>query len=119
MRSPAAHPGGVPVTLTGGLTLGRSNSPAGTSRAPTNYPPSGLTQRVLAAPTDHAGQVRYVPNFPPNSSSPYSQIRDRDLAAVYMSRPNVSKKNVYFIFTNICFVAVYEMSSDANSSRIM
>ena len=91
MRSPAAHPGGVPVTLTGGLTLGRSNSPAGTSRAPTNYPPSGLTQRVLAAPTDHAGQVRYVPNFPPNSSSPYSQIRERDLAAVYMSRPNVSK----------------------------
>jgi len=85
MRNPA-HAGGVPVTLTGGLTLGRSSSPAGTSRAPANYPPGGLAQRVLT-PADHAGQVRYVPFGPGGSNPPFGTagIRDvRDVRDVYM-----------------------------------
>merc|ERR1712025_1350066 len=66
--------------------LGRSSSPAGSSRAPANYPPSGLTQRVLAPAADHAGQVRHVP-FAANSNSPFGTagIREvRDVAAAYM-----------------------------------
>ena len=97
MRNPA-HAGGVPVTLTGGLTLGRSSSPAGTSRAPANYPPGGLAQRVLT-PADHAGQVRYVPFGPGGSNPPFGTagIRDvRDVRDVYM-RSNVRK----FYFTYI------------------
>ena len=99
MRNPA-HAGGVPVTLTGGLTLGRSSSPAGTSRAnPANYPPGGLAQRVLTNPADHAGQVRYVPFGPGGSNPPFGTagIRDvRDVRDVYM-RSNVRK----FYFTYI------------------
>ena len=94
MRNPAQP--GIPVSLAGGLALGRSSSPAGSSRAPANYPPSGLTQRVLAPAADHAGQVRYVP-FAANSNSPFGTagIREvRDVAAAYM------RGNVRFFYTS-------------------
>ena len=91
MRNPA-HAGGVPVTLTGGLTLGRSSSPAGTSRAnPANYPPGGLAQRVLTNPADHAGQVRYVPFGPGASNPPFGTAGIRDVRDVYNMRGNVRK----------------------------
>ena len=96
MRNPA-HAGGVPVTLTGGLTLGRSSSPAGSSRAQPNYPPGGLAQRVLT-PADHAGQVRYVPFGPGGSNPPFvtAGIRDvRDVRDVYM-RGNVRKFTLFY-----------------------
>ena len=49
---------GVPVSL-GGLTIGRSSSPAARPGGPSAaYQASGLGQRVLPS-ADHAGQVRY------------------------------------------------------------
>jgi len=91
MRNPA-HAGGVPVTLTGGLTLGRSSSPAGTSRAnPANYPPGGLAQRVLTNPADHAGQVRYVPFGPGASNPPFGTAGIRDVRDVYNMRGNADR----------------------------
>ena len=91
----------VPVSLTGsGLTIGpgRSSSPA--SRAPSNYQPSGLGQRVLPS-AGHDGQVRYVP-FPTGTTagSPFAALRDVRDPTAYL-RGNVS---VFFFFSSHIFL---------------
>ena len=70
---------GVPVSLTGGLTIGRSSSPA---RGQAIYQTSGMSQRVLTS-AEHAGQVRhYLPMPGTASASPFANMRDvRDPAA--------------------------------------
>jgi len=68
---------GVPVSL-GGLTIGRSSSPASRGAPPSAaYQASGLGQRVLPT-ADHAGQVRYhLPmHAATNSGGPFGGIRD-------------------------------------------
>lgn len=83
---------GVPVSL-GGLTIGRSSSPAARPGGPSAaYQASGLGQRVLPS-ADHAGQVRYhLPiHAAANSAGPFAGIRDP--ATAYL-RGNVS---IYFL----------------------
>ena len=82
---------GVPVSL-GGLTIGRSSSPAARPPPSAAYQASGLGQRVLPT-ADHAGQVRYhLPmHAAANSAAPFPGIRDP--ATAYL-RGNVS---IYFL----------------------
>ena len=83
---------GVPVSL-GGLTIGRSSSPAARPGGPSAaYQASGLGQRVLPS-ADHAGQVRYhLPiHAAANSAGPFAGIRD---PATAFLRGNVS---IYFL----------------------
>ena len=65
---------GVPVSLTaGGLTIGRSSSPA-TRAPPTAYQPSNLSQRVL--PTADPVRFHLPMHAAAPGASPFAGIRD-------------------------------------------
>ena len=73
--TPQPAPVGVPVSLTaaagGGLTIGRSSSPAGARAPPTAYQANSLGQRVLTA-ADH---VRYQLPIHAGAASSFAGIR--------------------------------------------